>query len=36
VQDTSELLLIVFVAWAAIDLKNRGMAWLGSAILNDE
>lgn len=27
-QDTSELVLIVFVAWAAIDLKERVFRWI--------
>jgi hypothetical protein len=34
-QDISELLIIVFVAWALIDFKNRCLGWLATAILSD-
>ncbi|KAL4423213.1 hypothetical protein ABPG77_000005 [Micractinium sp. CCAP 211/92] len=30
VQDTSELVLIIFAAWAAIDFKNRVLSWAAS------
>ncbi|KAI3427237.1 hypothetical protein D9Q98_007172 [Chlorella vulgaris] len=35
VQDTSELLVIVFVAWVLIDFKNRFLSWLATSILSD-
>ncbi|KAL4458610.1 hypothetical protein ABPG75_013475 [Micractinium tetrahymenae] len=33
VQDTSELLVIIFFAWAAIDFKNRVLRWVATNIL---
>jgi hypothetical protein len=33
VQDTSELLVVIFLAWFAIDFKNRVFAWIASHLL---
>lgn len=35
VQDTSELVLIVFAAWTAINLKDRLVAWLAASLRGD-
>lgn len=32
VQDTSELVLIIFAAWAAIDFKNRVLSWAAARL----
>ncbi|KAL4434300.1 hypothetical protein ABPG75_000741 [Micractinium tetrahymenae] len=36
VQDTSELVLIVFAAWAAIDFKNRVLGWAAAWLSSRE
>ncbi|KAL4429384.1 hypothetical protein ABPG77_005158 [Micractinium sp. CCAP 211/92] len=32
-QDTSELLVIIFFAWAAVDFKNRVLRWVATNVL---
>ena len=35
VQDTTELVVILFVSWTAMSLKNRVLHWLTHGVLAD-